>query len=256
MTGAPPERNIKLTVEYDGTAYAGWQFQVGLPTVQQRLMEAIERMAGHVPLLAVAGRTDAGVHAEGQVTNFRTTCGIEARRFVPGLNSLLPRDISVHSAEEVPVSFDARHHSVSKIYRYRVYVGWGRAALEEHRAWHIRHAFDLPAMRAAAALLVGDHDFNAFRSTACDAPHARRNMFSIDVDQRPRAPSGEVVEITFHANAYCRHMCRILSGTLVEVAVGKRDVQSVAHALAKGDRTLAGMTAPPCGLTLLTVFYS
>jgi tRNA pseudouridine38-40 synthase len=255
MPDALLERNLKLTVEYDGSAYAGWQFQANLPTVQLRLMQAVERMTGSKPIFSVAGRTDAGVHAEGQVVSFHTRSGIEAQRFVPGLNSLLPRDISVHSVEEVAPGFDARHDSVSKRYRYQVYVGRGRAALLEQRAWHIRHAFDLPALRAAAALLVGEHDFNAFRSTACDAPHARRNMLSIDIDQCPRPPAGEIVAITFHANAFCRHMCRIIAGTLVEVAIDKRRVQDVADALLSRDRTRAGMTAPPRGLTLLTVHY-
>ncbi|MBI5510516.1 MAG: tRNA pseudouridine(38-40) synthase TruA [Deltaproteobacteria bacterium] len=250
-----PARNIKLVVEYDGTAYAGWQFQANAPSVQAELITAILTMTKEHPTLIVAGRTDAGVHAEAQVTNFRTHSRIEAPRFASGLNSLLPGDISIHESVEAPPSFDARHDSLSKRYRYRIYNTRHRAALEERRAWHIRAPLDLRDMRAAAALLVGEHDFNAFRSVECDALHAFRRMLSVDVSATPRPPAGSIVEIVFHANAYCRHMCRIIAGTLVEVGLAKRSVAAVAHALESRDRKDAGVTAPPCGLTLLEVFY-
>ena len=255
MSDALPERNLKLTLEYDGSAYAGWQLQAGQPTVQRELMDAVSRMTGEAPSITVAGRTDAGVHAVGQVASLRTRSHVEARRFLSGLNGLLPRDISVHSVEEVPLAFNARHDSLGKCYRYRVLVSPQRAALEEGRVWHIRHPMALEAMRAAACLLVGEHDFNAFRSSACDAPHARRNMIRIDIDALLRSPTAQVVEILFHANAFCRHMCRILAGTLVEVGMGKRTAENVAAVLESRDRTQAGVTAPPGGLTLMQVFY-
>ena len=174
MADAAPERNLKLTLEYDGRAYVGWQFQDNGPSIQLRLMAAIERMTGERAVISVAGRTDAGVHAVGQVANFHTRSQIETRRFIPGLNSLLPRDISVHSVVEVPEAFDARHDSLSKRYRYRIYVSRHRAALEEGRAWLVPAPLDVGAMRSAAVSLVGEHDFNAFRSSECDALHARK----------------------------------------------------------------------------------
>ncbi len=255
MADLSPIRNLKLIVEYDGTAYVGWQLQADLPTVQGALARAIQRMTGEAPTLIVAGRTDAGVHALGQTTNFKTHSRTEARRFVPGLNALLPRDISVHEATEVPLTFDARHDSVSKRYRYRIYTAAHRAAHEENRAWQLRRTLDLEAMQVAAAHLVGEHDFNAFRSVECDAPHARRAMYAIDITRTLRPPVGSVIEIVFFANAFCRHMCRILAGTLVEVGIGKRTPDNMLELLTLRERTLAGVTAPPCGLTLLEVHY-
>ena len=250
----PVSRNIKLLIEYEGTAYVGWQWQEGQATVQGELMRAIQGMTGEVPTLHVAGRTDAGVHARAQVVNFKTPSTIALKRFPSGLNRHLPPDISVHQAEEVPESFNAKKDSLSKRYRYRIYRAQQPAALERD-AWHRRGKIALEPMREAAALLLGELDFNAFRSTHCDAPHAIRLMHSIDIHATPRPPLGEHIDVIFHANAYCRHMCRILAGTLVEVGMGRRTVARVAEALVGKDRRLAGVTAPAAGLTLLEVRY-
>lgn len=249
------QRNIRLLVEYDGTAYGGWQIQENVPTVQGCLRAAVERMTGRVPTLTVAGRTDAGVHAVGQVASFKTRSTIEARRFAPGLNAHLPNDISVHRSTEEALDFNPKRDSKSKRYRYRVYCGPQPAALEGNRAWMLRTDLNVCVMQRAADLLLGERDFNAFRSAHCDAPHAVRAMYGIDVTSAPRAPIGTTVEIVLHANAFCRHMCRIISGTLVEVGRGQRTVDSVAAALESRDRSQAGVTAPPGGLTLLEVLY-
>ena len=155
----------------------------------------------------------------------------------------------------MPLAFDARHDSLRKRYRYRVLANRHRRALEERYAWHVRKPLDIAAMREAALHFVGEHDFNAFRSTDCDAPHARRHMIAVDIEVVPRPSLGEIVEIHFHANAYCRYMCRILAGTLVEVGEGIRTPKNVAEVLESRDRRLAGVTAPPHGLTLMQVFY-
>jgi tRNA pseudouridine38-40 synthase len=249
------KRNIRLLLEYDGARYYGWQLQDGRPTIQGALLDACEKMIGERPNTRVAGRTDARVHAIGQVVNFRTKSAIPAYRFAPGLNNFLPDDISVHEAMEVPLEFDARNDSKSKWYGYRVYFGPQPAALESERAWQLREPLDLEAMRRASRCLIGHLDFNAFRSVHCDSAHAKRQMYTITIDPYARPPRGEHVQILFHANAYCRHMCRILAGTLVEVGRGQRTVDSVAAALESRDRTQAGMTAPAYGLTLLEFIY-
>lgn len=250
-----PPRNIRLIIEYDGTPYVGWQTQENGPSIQAALEEALTDLTGEGVVLHVAGRTDAGVHALGQVASFVTRSRVPSQKFAPALNSLLPYDISVHRSDEVPADFDARHSARGKRYRYRVYLGPQPAALESTRAWYVKRPLDLAAMRAAASQLIGEHDFESFRSAQCDAAHARRNMVAITIDAIPRPPFGTHVDLVFHANAFCRHMCRILAGTLVEVGLGRRTVASIDETLAGRKRALAGITAPAHGLTLLEVFY-
>ncbi len=250
------ERNIRLLIEYDGAAYKGWQVQLNCPSIQGALLAAIREVTGEEVMLTVAGRTDAGVHALGQVANFRTTSAVPAERFAAALNTKLPRDITVHASCVVAPEFDARHSAHSKRYRYRVYQGPQPAALERQQAWHVRRQLDVAAMQEAALCLVGEHDFEAFRSAHCDAPHARRRMHAVTVSEHERPPVGRQVDIVFHADAFCRHMCRILAGTLVEVGMRRRQVANVGEVLAARDRNQAGVTAPACGLTLLEVLYA
>lgn len=248
-------RNIRIVVEYDGTRYLGWQAQAEGPSIQGTLAAALFAITGERPHIEAAGRTDAGVHALAQVACFLVSSTIPGERFAPALNAHLPDDITVHQSAEVDASFSARHDSTSKRYRYRVYNAREAAALEELRAWHVRHPLDLEAMRAAATHLIGEKDFESFRSAQCDAEHARREMFSIAIEATPRPPVGRHVDITFHANAFCRHMCRILAGNLIEVGKGRRAPDDIKAILEARDRTKAGITAPPWGLTLLQVIY-
>ncbi len=248
-------RNIRIIVEYDGSRYLGWQAQPEGPSIQSTLADALFAITGERPHVEAAGRTDAGVHAMGQVVCFKVDSHIPAERFAPAMNAHLPEDISVHISEEVPLEFSARHDSKAKRYRYRVYNARQPAALEALRAWHVRQHLDLDAMRAAAQHLIGERDFESFRSAQCDAEHARREMFAITIEATPRAPVGRYVDITFHANAFCRHMCRILAGTLTEVGRKRFTPDDVRTILEARDRTRAGITAPPWGLTLLVVEY-
>jgi len=248
-------RTIKILIEYDGSAYGGWQRQPHSPTVQGEIERAIRAFAPEVEHVQVAGRTDSGVHALGQVAHFQTETELEARRIAPAINFHLPRDIVVHEARDMPASFNARHDSLWKRYRYRIYNGPQETALDRRFSWWLRAPLDISAMERAATELVGEHDFNAFRSVHCEAAHAIREMFSITISTVERPPLGTFIDIVFHANAFCRHMCRILAGTLVEVGLGKTEVASVATILASRDRTKAGQTAPPGGLTLLEVRY-
>lgn len=251
-------QNIRLLLEYDGTAYVGWQRQAGLKSVQGTVEAAIQRITGEdvaALRLTVAGRTDAGVHAFAQVANFKTTRQMPARRFATALNYWLPDDIRVHRADAVPLAFDARHWARGKHYRYRLYLGPHPLAVGPKSAWHIRRHLDLDAMRQAACHLVGEVDFESFRSAHCDAQHGVRLMHSITIDATPRPPIGQYVDIVLHADAFCRHMCRIIAGSLVQVGAGKNTPDWVAAAVARRRRDSAGMTAPPWGLTLLHVAY-
>ena len=249
------KRNIRIVVEYDGGRYLGWQAQAEGPSIQSTLGDALFAITGERPHLEAAGRTDAGVHALAQVVCFKVDSAIAGERFAPALNAHLPEDISVHLSEEVPYEFSARHDSKGKRYRYRIYNARQPAGLEAMRAWHVRQPLDLAAMRAAAAHLLGEVDFESFRSAQCDAEHARREMFAIIVESSPRPPAGTYVDLTFHANAFCRHMCRILAGTLTEVGRKRFTPDDVRAIRDARDRTRAGITAPPWGLTLLEVLY-
>ncbi len=252
---APEERNIRLLIEYNGAEFYGWQRQDNLRTVQGSIESAFEQILGASPTLTVAGRTDSGVHAIAQVANFRTQSTIEDWKFAPALNRFLPPDISIHRSEAVPPSFNSKTDSLSKRYRYRVYHGPRRCALDHHRCWFFRTPIDANLIREATGYLVGTHDFESFRNTECDAEHAIREIFDISVVTTPRPPVGEYIDITFHGNAYCRHMCRILAGTLVEVGLGKRAPEELPAILEGRSRSLAGQTAPAVGLTLLEVRY-
>jgi tRNA pseudouridine38-40 synthase len=251
----PAERNIELLIEYNGARYCGWQRQDGQPTIQGELESAFKSVLETIPPLTAAGRTDTGVHALGQVVNFKASSNIEDWKFCRALNNFLPKDISVHRSREVSANFSARFDSVSKRYRYRVYEGPQPAALDHERAWWTRHPLNLEAMKEASEILVGIHDFNAFRSVHCGAESAVREMHAITFTRSPRPPLGDYLDIVFHANAFCRHMCRILAGSLVEVGLGKRTIEKLRDARDSRDRTQGGITAPPGGLTLLEVIY-
>jgi len=249
---------IRLLLEYDGSKLMGWQRQAGLPTVQGALEAALCAVTGEaVEALDVrcAGRTDAGVHALGQVVTFHTQSPKEPRRFAPALNHFLPESIRVHRAEAAPKGFSARHHSSGKTYRYCVYMGPHPSALLAHRAWHVRRRLSVPAMQQAAQALMGSHDFESFRSAHCDAPHARRVLHDITVALKEPWGLGQIITITLRGDAFCRHMCRIIAGTLVEVGAGLRPPTQMAEILAARSRSRAGETAPGYGLTLVQVAY-
>lgn len=248
-------RNVKAIVEYDGTDYKGWQRQDNGPSVQAEVERAIQHITRTETTVRVAGRTDAGVHARGQVFNFRTESTLSTYKLAAGLNAVLPKSISIHDMFDVPESFDSKRDSLWKRYRYSIYQAPQRAAHDARFAWHKTPPLDLNAMKAASEHLLGEQDFESFRAVGCQAEHAIRHMMRIDIEQHVRAPSGVLVTITYQANAFVQHMCRILSGTLVEVGLGKRSPQSVHHTLLARDRKQAGMTAPPHGLCLLEVRY-
>jgi tRNA pseudouridine38-40 synthase len=246
-------RNLKLTIEYDGTDFHGWQRQpTPARTVQQVIEDALAQMTGAPVVLRGAGRTDAGVHARGQVANVRTETAIPAQGLARGLNALLPRDVAVVALEDVDPEFDARRWACGKHYRYRLWNAEPRAPLLRRTSWHIRRRLDVQAMQAAARHLLGEHDFTAFRAADCDRKNPVRNIHRLDFSQ-VEAP---LIVLDAEATAFLKHMVRVIVGTLVEVGLGARAPDDLAAILASRDRTQAGRTAPATGLTLQRVYYT
>jgi tRNA pseudouridine38-40 synthase len=246
------ERAIRLVVEYDGTGLGGWQRQANAPTVQQHLEEAVATMIGaEVPVVG-ASRTDAGVHALGQVACFRTTSAIRTEGFRLGLTSRLPEAIAVVAAEEAAADFHPRFSATGKRYRYSVFTRSARSPLLARTTWHRPGVtLDLAAMRAAVPHVLGEHDFSAFRAAGCTARTPHRRLDAIDVLE----PAPHRVDIEVRGNAFLRNMVRILAGTLLQVAEGRLPPDQVAEILASRDRTRAGQTAPAHGLCLVEVMY-
>lgn len=243
-------RNVKLIIEYDGTAYCGWQVQPNGITVQEVMEGALLRMLGEPAKLRSSGRTDAGVHARGMVACFNTEKGLPLRAFREGLNTLLPQDIAVRDACEVPLPFNPRADALAKHYRYTVLMDSLRSPLARRTAWRLGGRLDLDAMRAACALFVGEHDFAAFRASNCAAKTTVRNIYALDLVQE-----GPFIHLDVNGSGFLKNMVRIIAGTIVEAGQGRRDPQSVAELLLGGNRQVSGVTAPSNGLCLMQVFY-
>jgi tRNA pseudouridine38-40 synthase len=244
-------RHLRLVIEYDGTSLSGWQRQSNAPTVQAHLEDALARLLQHDVIVTGASRTDAGVHARGQVASFRTDRAIPLHGIRRGLNSLLPATISIVEVTEVGDDFHPRFSATGKHYRYTILARADRSPRWRDRAWHHPDLLDLAAMRAGAEALLGEHDFQAFRAAGCTARTSTRRIDSIEVTSAPEA----LVVLDVRGNAFLRMMVRILVGTLSEVGTGKRSPSQVVEILASKDRTRAGITAPPQGLELLEVRY-
>ncbi len=244
------KRNIRIDIEYDGTGYAGWQIQPDGPSVEGTLKDALERLLGHTVTVYGSGRTDAGVHAEGQVANFFTDRAIPLEAIPTALNAILPVDVSIIQALEVPLEWNARHDALEREYRYTLHRHPVRSALLGRRALHYPYPLDVEAMREAIAHLVGRHDFEAFRSSQCEAEHAVRTMKAAWIDGE-----GGWLHFHFRAHAFLRHQVRIMVGTLLEVGRGRMKPEDIKALLASGDRTKAGETVPSQGLTLVSVKY-
>jgi tRNA pseudouridine38-40 synthase len=241
---------FKLTVEYDGTDYHGWQVQPNGRTIQAVLEEAVQSMVGECVRVAAAGRTDAGVHASGQVVSFALERQWPADTLLRGLNALTPRDISIATVEVVDEDFDPRRAARSRVYAYRIWNGRVPSPFWRRYAWHVARPLAVDRMRAAAACLIGEHDFSAFRAAGCDAAHPVRCVLRSELE---RADS--LIIYTVEATGFLRHMVRNIVGTLVEIGAVERPADAMQPLLAARDRTRAGPTAPAHGLCLTHVRY-
>lgn len=241
--------NICLILEFDGTAYAGWQMQTNGVSVQQVVETKLAELLGTPVRLVSSGRTDAGVHARGMVANFHTDRQLPMSAYREGLNRLLPADIAVREARQVADDFHARFAARGKWYRYTLCLAPVRSPLHGRYSWQLRGSLDRAAMMVAARLLVGMHDFSAFRTSGCDARTTVRVIFSVDI-----LPDDPLLHIDVRGSGFLRNMVRVMVGTLVEVGLGKRAPEDVA-ALLGGGGERAGRTAPPQGLCLMEVWY-
>ncbi len=242
--------NIKLTVEYDGTNYHGWQIQPNGETIQSVLERAVSTFLKKPTRVTGSGRTDAGVHALGQVVNFHSDKDFDPYRIQRALNALTPADITIKEVEIVADSFDARRDGRARVYEYHILNRSTPSPFHLNRAWHLHEPLDVQAMREAIHCLLGEHDFSSFRAAGCDADHPVRKVYCVSLDQRD-----ELLVCAIEATAFLRHMVRNIVGTLVDVGHGQRTPESFRQLLEARDRTKAGATAPACGLFLLEVKY-
>ncbi len=248
---ASPTRNLRLDLEYDGTAYAGWQVQPGQPTIEAALVAALSRLFNHPVGVTASGRTDAGVHARQQVVNVFTTSRIRPDQVLRGGNTLLPDDVAITRVQEVAPDWNARRSATRRSYRYQLLTGPAPHPLTRNMWYHYRRgALDVAAMQAATQVFVGTYDFSAFRCLNCDARNPVRRVFACELAQ-----DGEMLVLEIAAWAFLRHMVRIIMGTLIEVGEGKLTPEKVRGILAGRDRQAAGPTAPACGLILWEVQY-
>jgi tRNA pseudouridine38-40 synthase len=244
-------RNIKLLIEYDGTNYQGWQVQPKGPTIQGMLGDKIKLITGESIQLVGSGRTDAGVHALGQVAHFKMQSQMDLSLMQRALNNLLPRDIVIQKIGEVEESFHARKHAKRKIYEYRILNRSLRSAFYRGYVWHIPQKLNLTQMKKATQSLIGEHDFSAFRTVGSSTRTTVRNVIHAEWK---RGHDG-LIRFEIEANGFLKQMVRSIVGTLVDVGKGKINVEEFQKILKSRDRKKAGPTAPAQGLFLKEVKY-
>jgi len=252
MGEGDPDRNITLVVAYDGTAYHGWQRQAeGVATVQAELEQAAARVLGEAVAINGAGRTDAGVHAAGQVANFHTAnTGVPLLRLGRAVSSRCPRDIAVVSAAEAPADFHASRSAVGKTYRYRICLAPAKPVMRADHVYHYPRALDLARMRSAGRRLTGTHDFAGFASADDDRPNTVRTIARCEPAQ-----CGDELHVTVAGDGFLYKMVRNIVGTLIEIGRGRWGPDRIDLILRSRDRRDGGFTAPPGGLCLMSVQY-
>ena len=243
-------KRIKLTVAYDGTHYSGWQIQPNAPTIEKELDTAIYTLTGEKLHVTGASRTDAGVHGLGNVAVFDTESTIPGSRFCYALNRYLPEEISILESREVKGDFHPRHCNTKKTYEYKILNTPFPIPQQRNYAWHVPGKLDTVRMREAAELLVGEHDFKSFCCVRTDAESTVRTVYSLDVNKEE-----DEIHITISGNGFLYNMVRIIAGTLIQVGKGKYEPEYIRQMLGACDRTQAGQTAPPQGLTLMKIEY-
>ncbi len=243
-------RTIFLSIEFDGTAYVGWQNQTNGLAVQEVVESALAQVLKQKVRIHSSGRTDAGVHARSMAVHFQTASNIPLQAFRDGANRFLPADVVIREAREMPADFHARYSAKGKWYRYTLYLSDVRSPLSAQTAWHLRGGLDLDLLRSAAQFLVGKHDFQAFRSSGCVAKTSVRDIYQVDV-----AADREFVYLDIKGSGFLRNMVRIIAGTLVEVGQGKRPANDLQKLLQGEKGVICGPTAPAHGLCLQEVWY-
>ena len=246
------DRNIKLTIAYDGRCYHGWQRQKKEVTIQGVLENKIGMMVGHPVTLLGSGRTDAGVHAVGQVANFKTRSSISSEAFKRGLNSLLPDDIFIRDVKDVPADFHSRYDAKSKTYEYRILLSKDMDPFRRYYVWHIPWPLDIEKMKKSLSFLAGTHDFSSFRSAGSNNTNPVRNMKLADLSLSQKEG---ILRLVFEANGFLRHMVRNIVGTVVDVGSNKISIDKFKAICKSGDRRMSGIKAPPQGLFLMKVRY-
>lgn len=243
-------RNIKMVVAYEGTNYAGFQRQLNGPTIQGIIEDKLGMILDSEITLNGAGRTDSGVHANGQIVNFKTVNQLQTIKIQKALNSLLPEDILIRSVEEKPLDFHARYSAKNKTYSYTIYNDQLRPLFNRNFVYHYRHQLDPERMKQAADLLLGRHDFKSFQATGSTVVNTIRTIRFIQLNQH-----GPLIKIIINADGFLYHMVRNIVGSLILVGNGKLSVEGFRNLIEKKDRSLAGPTAPAKGLCLEEVFY-
>lgn len=243
-------RNIKLILEYDGSAYHGWQRQKNALTIQQLIEEALSKITREAIKAVGCGRTDAGVHAKAYVCNFKTNARIPAERIAYALNSVLPDDVVCKGSFDVPEEFDAKCSCISKRYTYKILASEFADAFLRDRVWHLKYPLDIESMKKAADGFVGEHDFAGFASAGFTVKTTVRTIYSLEVNQ-----NGSIISIDVTGNGFLYNMVRIIAGTLVFCGMGKINPLDIPDIILSKDRNRAGITAPAGGLYLSEVTY-
>lgn len=242
--------NYRLLLEYLGTEFHGWQVQPGLRTIQGELQRVIEVITRESVEVIGSGRTDAGVHALGQVANVHIHGPIETQRLSLSINSLLSPELSCLEVVPVDEDFHARFSASGKCYQYQILNRSAPSVFHHERAWHVRAKLNLELLDQHARTLVGEHDFSSFRGPGCGAPHALKHIQRIEILERE-----DLILIEIEGRGFLKQMVRNIVGTLIELNLGKLDLQNMQEVLESRSRVAAGMTAPACGLYLKQVFY-
>ncbi|MBI3600868.1 MAG: tRNA pseudouridine(38-40) synthase TruA [Nitrospinae bacterium] len=243
-------RNIKLLIEYDGTNYHGWQRQPNGITIQEIMENTLFKITSEKTTIIASGRTDSGVHALGQVANFKTVSLMEDISFLKAFNSILPRDIVIKDAVTVDDKFNARYSAKSKVYRYCILNRSYPSSFDYRYSWLIRQPLDADAIKEAAAFLIGTHDFSSFRSSSCEAKDPIRTLHRSDIEK-----SGDKIFLWCEADGFLKQMVRNIVGTLVYAGKDKFKPHTMKKILENRNRSSAGPTAPPQGLFLVEVKY-
>ncbi|MBN2713047.1 MAG: tRNA pseudouridine(38-40) synthase TruA [Planctomycetes bacterium] len=246
------KRLIKITIEYDGTGYVGWQVQPNGPTVQEEVEKALKMLTDEDIRVRSASRTDSGVHALGQVATFYTESSIPAEKFAHAITSRLPKDIAVRSSEEAPDGFDPRHGAKRKLYRYRIATGPIRPALERRYLWHVKWPVDTEEMIKAAAYFTGTHNFTSFSNQECNTEDSDNTR---TIDRSELIVTGDRITYEIEGRSFLYNMVRNITGTLVDVGLGNLKAGDIPAIFEAKDRQKAGQGAPACGLCLMWIKY-